>query len=204
VDDVVAVLDTTDATPVLFACADTGLVALAVSAAHPDRVRGIVVVHAYARYTRGDRYPYGIDPETAVSTSGDVLDVDDPGGGDAARFDPLAYIAPSVADDPDFRRWFDDVGRRAASPSVAAALHRLVLDADVRNLLPAVRVPVLLLHRRSCASADIGHARYLRDHLPDARLTVLPGADELWFTGDISPLFHEIERWRADLHPTSR
>jgi DNA-binding SARP family transcriptional activator/pimeloyl-ACP methyl ester carboxylesterase len=200
--DVLAVLDATDATetaPVLFACSDTGLAALAVAAAHPGRVRGLVLVHGYARYTRGDGYPYGVDHDTAVSTSADVLDVDatEPG------FDPLAHIAPSVAGDPEFRRWFDDIGRRAASPHVAAALHHAIHRADVRHLLPAVSAPVLLLHRRSCASVDIGHARYLRDKLPNAQLVLLPGADELWFVGDTAALTDEVDRWLADLRPAA-
>jgi DNA-binding SARP family transcriptional activator/pimeloyl-ACP methyl ester carboxylesterase len=199
-DDVRDASDASGATPVLFACSDTGLAAIAVAAAHPDRVRGLVLVHGYARYTRGDGYPYGVDRDTALSTSADVLDVDAPNPG----FDPLAHIAPSVAGDPEFRRWFDDVGRRAASPGVAAAVHRAVLDADVRDLLPAVRVPVLLLHRRSCASADVGHARYLHDRLPGSSLVLLPGADELWFVGDTDELAGEVDRWLADgLQPPS-
>jgi pimeloyl-ACP methyl ester carboxylesterase len=197
--DVLAVLDVTETPPVLFACSDTGLIALAVAARHPDRVHGLVLVHGYARYTRGDGYPYGVDHDTAISTSADVLDVDatEPG------FDPLAHIAPSVAGDPDFRRWFDDIGRRAASPYVAAAIHQAILQADIRHLLPEVRVPVLLLHRRSCASADVGHARYLHDHLPDARLVLLPGADELWFVGDTAALTDQIDRWLAKLRPAA-
>jgi DNA-binding SARP family transcriptional activator len=196
VADVVAVLDATgatDATTVLVACADTGLAALGVAAAHPERLRGVVLIHGYARYTRGDGYPYGIDHDTAVSTSTDVLDVD----ADGSAFDPLAHIAPSVAGDTQFRRWFDDIGRRSASPHIAAALHQAILQADIRDLLPTVRTPVLLLHRRSCVSADIGHARYLHYHLPDAHLVTLPGADEPWFVGDTTALLHEIDHWRT-------
>jgi pimeloyl-ACP methyl ester carboxylesterase len=192
--DVAAVIEAVASKPVLFACSDTCLVALAIAAAEPELVSGLVLVHGYARYTRGDGYDFGVDRETAASASADVLDVDDPGAG----FDPLAHIAPSVARDPQFRRWFDAVGRRAASPSVAADLHAGILAADVRDLLPAVTVPVLLVHRRSCASVDIGHARYLRDHLPAAELVLLPGADELWFVGDHDTLASEVDRWLDD------
>ena len=191
VDDVLAVIDAVATTPVLFACSDTCLTALAVAAAHPDRVHALVLVHGYARYTRGDGYDFGVDRDTAAAVSADVLDVEQV----AAGFDPLAHIGPSVARDPQFRRWFDDTGRRAASPSVAAALHATIRDADVRHLLPDVATPVLLLHRRSCASVDIGHARNLRDHLPDADLVLLPGADELWFVGDTEALAIEVDRW---------
>ncbi|HEX2577555.1 MAG TPA: BTAD domain-containing putative transcriptional regulator [Aquihabitans sp.] len=189
--DVLAVSDTVGTTTVLLASSDTCLAALAVAASRPDRVRGLVLVHGYARYTRGEGYPYGVDVETAQAASDETLDVDDPGAG----FDPLSHIAPSVASDLRFRRWFDEVGRRAAGPSVAAALHGAIFTADVRDLLPDVAPPVLLLHRRSCSSVDIGHARHLRDHLPDAELVLLPGADELWFVGDTDGLLTEVEHW---------
>lgn len=177
-------------TPVLVACSDTCLTAVAAATGHPDRLRALVLVHGYARYTRRDGYDFGVDRDTAAAVSSDVLDVDR-----AMGFDPLAHIAPSTARDPQFRRWFEDTGRRAASPSVAAALHAAILAWDVRPLLPNVATPVLLLHRSSCASVDIGHARYLRDHLPDADLVLLPGADELWFVGDIEALATAIEGW---------
>jgi pimeloyl-ACP methyl ester carboxylesterase/DNA-binding SARP family transcriptional activator len=193
VADVEAVLGVVGTRPIVLACSDTALVALALAARHPQLVRGLVLVHGYAKLTRGDGYPFGIDPETAASTSADVLDVDDA----AAAFDPVAHIAPSAANDREFREWFDSVGRRAASPSVAAALHQVILTADARDLLANVRVPVLLLHRRSCGSCDVGHARYLAEHLPDATLCLLPGADELWFVGDTAGLIAQVEGWIA-------
>ncbi|MGH9247692.1 MAG: hypothetical protein ACRD29_25955 [Acidimicrobiales bacterium] len=62
-------------------------------------------------------------------------------------------------------------------------------------------MPVLLLHRRSCVSADIGHAQYLRNQLPVAHVVLLPGAGELSFVGDTTALIDEIERWLADRRP---
>jgi pimeloyl-ACP methyl ester carboxylesterase len=170
------------ARPVVLANADTCLAALALAAAHPDRVAALVLVHPYPRYVRGDGYPYGVDPVAATAVSTDVLRVDgDPGDGE--RFDPLGHIAPSVARDPAFRAWWDATGRRAAGPGAAAVLHAVVHGADVRALLPRVRAHTLLVHRRACGSYDPGHARYLEAQLPDARVVTLPGADELWFTG---------------------
>jgi len=196
VADTVAVLDATGARrPVLLANADTGLVALSLAASAPDRVAAVVLVHGYARYVRGDGYPFGVDAETALATSSDVLAVDDR----PDRFDPLSHIAPSVAGDDEFRAWWDAMGRRAASPAGAAAIHDAVYRTDVRDVLAAVAVPVLLLHRRSCASSDIGHARYLADHLPDARLRLLAGPDELWFTGDVDELLGEVDGFLAEL-----
>jgi DNA-binding SARP family transcriptional activator/pimeloyl-ACP methyl ester carboxylesterase len=196
VDDVVAVLDAVGATtPLVVANADTCLLALALAAAHPDRVAGLVLVHGYVRYLRAPDYPFGIDPVTATEQSAEVLAPDRA----PDRFDPLAVIAPSVAGDPAFRRWWDDMGRRAASPATAAALHGVILGADVRAALPHVAAPTLLVHRRSCAAYDVGHARHLAEHLADVRLVSLPGADELWFTGDVDVLLDEIDAFRTEI-----
>jgi pimeloyl-ACP methyl ester carboxylesterase len=190
VADAGAVLDAAGAGPaVVLANADTGLVALALAAAGPDRVRALVLVHAYARYVRAADYPWGVDPETAAAISADVLST----APAVERFDPLSHIAPSVASDPAFRRWWDAAGRRAASPATAAMLHGVIRETDVRSRLDAVRAPTLVLHRRSCASCDIGHARHLTDRLAAARLVVLPGADDLWFVGDADALLDEVD-----------
>jgi pimeloyl-ACP methyl ester carboxylesterase len=191
VADVVAVLDATGTRgtrPVVLAGSDTGMVALALAAAHPGRLAGVVLVHGYARYVRAPDYPYGVDAETAAASSSDALEPEPAPG----AFDPLAHIAPSLARDAGFRRWWEATGRRAASPATAAALHDAIYRFDVRPLLPAVGVPALVVHRRSCASCDVGHARYLVDHLPRARLALLPGADELWFAGPREPFLAEL------------
>jgi len=197
VDDVVAVLDDAGADRVVvLAASDTGLVALALAARRPDRVAHLVLVHGYARYVRADDYPFGVDAATARSITEDAR-ATGPGGPD--RFDPLSHVAPSVARDPDVRRWWDGAGRRAASPAAAAALQRAVLAADVRPLLPRVTVPVTLIHRRACTSCDVGHARYLADHLARAQLVTVPGADELWFAGDVEPIVARVEAALGDI-----
>ena len=57
----------------------------------------------------------------------------------------------------------------------------------------------LVVHRRSCAGCDVGHARYLVEHLPDSRLALLAGADELWFTGDAGAVLDQVESFLAAL-----
>jgi DNA-binding SARP family transcriptional activator/pimeloyl-ACP methyl ester carboxylesterase len=196
VDDLEAVLDAARMDrPLLLANADTCLVALAFAAARPGRLRGLALVHGYARYTRADDYPFGIDQETARHASEDSRAPQPPAG----AFDPLSAIAPSVAGDDGFRRWWDETGRRAAGPATAAFLHDVVLNSDVRDRLRDVQAPVLLLHRRSCASCDVGHARYLHDHLPRARLEMVAGADDLWFVGDVTTLLDRVETFDRTL-----
>jgi pimeloyl-ACP methyl ester carboxylesterase len=200
-DDAAAVLHAAGAGPVLVVGnSDSCLVALMLAARHPEAVAGLVLVHPYARYTRAPTYPHGLDPSTAAAMSGDVLTLDER----PARFDPLSHIAPSLAADHGFRAWWDALGRRAAGPRAAAALHRAIFESDVRQVVPEVAAPTLLVHRRSCAGYDVGHLRWLAERLPHARVAGLAGADELWFVGDVAALVEAVERFAAQVSLGSR
>ena len=53
----------------------------------------------------------------------------------------------------------------------------MMLDIDVRPLLPAIRVPVVILHRADEVAVDVSHSRYMAEHIPGARYVELPGSD---------------------------
>ncbi|MFN0091621.1 MAG: BTAD domain-containing putative transcriptional regulator [Acidimicrobiales bacterium] len=178
VDDLAAVLDALGARrSVLVANFDTGLIALEFAARHGERLAKLVLVHCFARFIRTDDYPYGLDPATASNL------VDASTSTTAAGWNPLHLAAPSVADDPAFRAWWDRTGRRAASPATAAAILTTEAAADVRHRLSAITVRTLVLHRQACVGVDLGHAHYLAQHLPAAELRIVGrGHDSLWFT----------------------
>ncbi|WP_250006596.1 alpha/beta fold hydrolase [Actinoplanes sp. M2I2] len=173
----------------LFANFDTGLVALEFAARHPDRVRSLVLAQCYPRYTRGPDYPYGLDQATTDTLIHDTVSPADPAHG----VDSVAQAAPSVAADEDFRRWWNRLGRRAASPAVALAVRTVATGTDLRHRLPGIAAPTLVLHRRNCLNVDVGHASYLATHLPDARLRTTPGTDALWFTDSADLLRHTVD-----------
>jgi pimeloyl-ACP methyl ester carboxylesterase/DNA-binding winged helix-turn-helix (wHTH) protein len=173
----------------LFANFDTGLVALEFAARHPERVRSLVLAQCYPRYTRGPDYPYGLDRDTTENLIRDTVSPADPAHG----VDSVAQAAPSVAADDEFRRWWNRLGRRAASPAVALAVRTVATGTDLRHRLPEVTAPTLVLHRRNCLNVDVGHASYLAAHLPDARLRTTPGTDGLWFTDSPALLRHTVD-----------
>ena len=90
----------------------------------------------------------------------------------------LREYSPSVADDPEFARWYVRHMRSSASPSAAAAFQRMVMEGDVSNMLGAVRVPTLVTHRpmsREVAEYMAAHdprRRSRRDPWPRRRLLV--------------------------------
>jgi class 3 adenylate cyclase len=84
--------------------------------------------------------------------------------------------------------------RSAATPQMTRTLLAMVVETDVRELLPSVRVPTLVLHRAE-EFVPVEHARYLAEHIPGARLVVLPGADHIPFYGDADGYAEEIEEF---------
>jgi class 3 adenylate cyclase len=70
----------------------------------------------------------------------------------------------------------------------------MVMETDVRDVLPSIRVPTLVLHREE-EFVPVAHARYLAEHIPGARLVVLQGADHIPFYGDADGYAEEIEEF---------
>jgi pimeloyl-ACP methyl ester carboxylesterase len=172
-------------------------VALEFAARYPDRVRSLVLIHCYATYLRSADYPYGFDLDT---TDGLIRDAVSPPSPDQ-RLDTVLHAAPSAAADDEFRRWWNRVGQRAASPQTAATIRTIATRTDLRHRLPSVSAPSLVLHRRSCLNLDSGHARYLAEHLPEARLVTPGGTDSLWFTDSSEVLDEAIAFLRTGPGP---
>jgi class 3 adenylate cyclase len=97
--------------------------------------------------------------------------------------------------DEHFRAWFARSTRFSGGPDQVADMVRAGLEQDVRPLLSSISVPTLVLHREGNGLIRLGAGRYLAEHIPDARLVVLPGADHVFFVGDIDALVDEIEEF---------
>jgi class 3 adenylate cyclase len=161
------------------------------AATRPERVRSLVVLDGFARLAWAPDYPHGLRPRVVdqVRQMGADPDAVDRG------YDLLAVIAPSVADDPAFRAWWDRSGNLGATPAMARAIQYEIMEIDVRSLLPAVGVPTLLVQHTGGQFGDPGRGRYLAANLADARLVELPGSDYLYWVGDTAPVLDEIEEF---------
>jgi class 3 adenylate cyclase len=107
----------------------------------------------------------------------------------------LSSFARSLADDRSARAWWARYQRQAASPGAVAAVLRMAHQGDVRPILPAIRVPTLVLHRRDDCLVPVEHARYLAQHIPGAHYAELPGLDHFFFTGDADAYLDQIEEF---------
>jgi class 3 adenylate cyclase len=175
----------------IFAPGFTSLAGLVLAADYPERVDNLVIINGAARTLRAPDYPMGAEIDTAdpFTTIGIEPDAVEQG------FDILSIIAPSVGADDAFRAWWDMAGNRAASPSMARAFINKIREADVRDTLPRVTAPTLILHRDNPNFSPVGHAHYLADHISGSRLVELPGEDALYWVANTAPLLDEIEEF---------
>jgi class 3 adenylate cyclase len=191
-EDVVAVMDAVGSErATIFGSTFTSVSALFLAADRPERVANLVIVNGAARALWAPDYEAGAQasgasPYTTVAIEPDAVE---------QGFDVLEAIAPSVAGDHAFRAWWDAAGNRAASPSMARRSSQALVDADVRDKLPQITAPTLVLHRRDSTFVPVGHGRYLAEHIDGARYVELPGADTLYWVGDSISILDEIEEF---------
>jgi len=104
-------------------------------------------------------------------------------------------MAPSAADDPSFREWWATYLRMSVSPGAALALGHMNTQVDIRDVLPTIRVPTLILHRVGDRDQDVGGARYMAGRIPGAKYVELPGEDHLPFVGDQESILDEVDEF---------
>ena len=184
-EELVAVLDAVGSErAAILAEMDGGPLALFFAGTRPDRTSALILANTAAKFVAADDYPIGIPPEVGEA----LLTQFDQGWGTDAL---LAGLLPSRVGDERFRRWFAKTQRAMASPRAAQPLLRTMLAVDIRTVLPLIQAPTLVLHRRDLPFLSIENARYLVEHIPDAKLVELPGAD--------APLMWEEPQLSLDL-----
>ena len=107
----------------------------------------------------------------------------------------LAARAPSMVGDERFSQWWGRLLRMGASPAAVIALVAMNDEIDIRHILPAIRVPTLLLHSVRDATIPVGASRYMAERIPGARLVELPGEDHLPWLSDADAILGEIEEF---------
>ena len=186
-DDVRAVMDAAGSSrAALFGISEGAAMCTLFAATYPDRTAALVIYGGYAKREWAPDYPWAPTPEARQ----DFFDSIERGWGGAVDLD---ILAPSSAGDEAFREWWAAYLRRSASPGAALALARMNTEIDIRDILPAVRVPTLILHRTGDLDIEVGGARYLAEHIPGAKYVELPGNDHLVFVGNQEEILREVE-----------
>jgi DNA-binding CsgD family transcriptional regulator/class 3 adenylate cyclase len=164
------------------------------AATYPERTTALVIYGGFARRLWAPDYPWA---PTVEERNRYVDAIEQDWGNDR----DLDVRAPSAAGDEEFRQWWGEYLRMSASPGAAKALARMNSEIDIRHLLPAIRVPSLIVHRTGDLRMPIEGARYMADHIPDAKLVELPGFDHLPFAGDQDAILDEVELFLTGSHP---
>lgn len=168
--------------PAIYAESDATRMVALWAATHPDRLSRLI---AYGASAVGAAV---LTPEVSEQ----ILKIATEGWGRGAL---TAVFAPSMADDERFRQFIASWERHAASPGMAAKIIRMNMETDVRPVLPAIRVPTLVLHRRGDTLTPIDMGRRFAEGIPGARLVELDGVDNLAIVGDSDAVLDEVEEF---------
>jgi class 3 adenylate cyclase len=188
-DDVGAVMDAVGSErAALFGMHEGGAMAALFAATHPERVSALVAFGMFASRLEAPDYPWGW---TADRRGEWLAEVERTWGGPVG----LEAVAPSVAGDERFARWWSTYLRLGSSPGAAVALARMNSEIDIRDVLPAVRLPTLLLHRTGDRRVAVDEARWIAGRIPEARLVELPGEDHLPWAGEQDALLDEVQEF---------
>jgi pimeloyl-ACP methyl ester carboxylesterase len=185
-DDVRAVMDAAGSErAALLGVSEGGPMSMLFATTYPERVSALVLYGTYAKRVRTGDYPWA----PTLEDHRERLDAVERAWGGPIE---VAEWAPSRVGDDRFNRWWAQFLRLGASPSAARAVLAMTLEIDVRDILSAIRVPTLVLHRAGDRRIDVGGGRYLAERIPNAKYVELEGVDHLAWVGDSDAIADEI------------
>ncbi|MDM0015594.1 adenylate/guanylate cyclase domain-containing protein [Variovorax sp. J22P168] len=185
---------------VLLAHSEGGPMGALFTATYPELVERLILLGSMARFSWAPDYPYRPTIEQTLQSTAAIW----------GKPESVRLFAPSRVGDADFCEAVARYQRQSTSPSAIRRLHVANDQIDVRAILPQVRRPTLIVHRRGDRAVNVANGRYLADHVPDAEYLELPGNDHLPFTGDVDRLVEGIMRFgvsgpvRAEARPDER
>ena len=177
----------------MFGHAEGGRMAMLFAATFPERTSGLVLLDSFARRVRDHDYPCGV-PEELLPRFFEFFDA---GWGNGGH---LSTVAPSVAQDQRFREWYGRYQRLTMGPTQATSGYRNTFKFEVRAVLPAIRVPTLVLHRKDNAYVRADNGRYLAEHITGARFAEVPGTDHLYHVGETGLILDAIQEFLTGRH----
>ena len=149
-----------------------GPLAILAAATHPERCSALVLATSFARTGWARDYEWAPKDEARNAARSHLF----ASWGDGSR---ARTMFPSAGDDPSFVSWFGALERLSAGPGDARHVFGLLDKVDVRDALPLVQAPTLVLQAEELTFLDARHSEYLARRIPGARLVRYPGADAL-------------------------
>lgn len=169
-----------------------GLLGMLFAATRPDRVSSLVLFNAFATSLWQPDYPWA---ETLEEREAEIDNIVQTWGTGVE----LARLAPSVAGDDAFTAWWGRMKQRALSPGAVRPYWQVLGEIDARPILPAIKVPTLVLHRPG-SFMPVENSHYLAERIPQSRSVELPGVDAVAWLDGWEALADEIEEFLTG-HP---
>jgi class 3 adenylate cyclase len=190
--DIGAVMDATGSSRATLLTFEDGLALCAMFAAtHRERTTALVSYGAFATAKWAPDYPWGWT-EAQLSELYDDMRTRW-GTVEFARYF-AEFDWPSL-DDEEWIAAYATWMRRSVSPGDAAELYRIDAETDIRELLPSILVPTLVIHRVDDRAESVEQARYIAERIPGSELVELPGDNHQWIAPDQHEVLDVIERF---------
>jgi class 3 adenylate cyclase len=193
-DDVRAVMDAAGSErAALFGVSEGGPMSTLFAATYPERTWALLLFASYPRELWAPDYPYGV---TETEWWRDLDEIETHAGDPHSFIKLAAELAPSA--DEWNQQKLAELMRQAGTPGARVDLMRMNREIDVRPILPAIRVPTLVMNREGDHPSNVGGSRYLAEHIPGARHIELNGVDHAPSSGDAEPVLNELQMFLED------
>ena len=179
-----------------FGVSDSAVLSAMYASARPDRTAGLILHGGTARGKQDADYPWQWSEEEWQDYLATIWT--QWGTAEYAR-ESLTQYNPSLAGDERMLAWWGRFQRLSASPSAIYAMDNLMREMDIRQLLPAISVPTLILHREDDKIEDVGSGRYMAKQISDARYVELPGGDHFPWAGDQDAVIDQIRTFLGEV-----
>ncbi|HSI80320.1 MAG TPA: adenylate/guanylate cyclase domain-containing protein [Solirubrobacterales bacterium] len=188
-DDLLAVLDAAGSErAAVLGISEGGPMAIMLAATHPERCTHLILWGSWARLIRAPGYPEGVSTR-ALDAWGDSLER---GWGSPVA---IEQFAPSWVGDREAEEDWARLLRLGTSPRGVKALLGLYRETDVRDVLPLVTAPTMVMHPRDDAVAPVALGRHLAEKIPGARWVEIDGADHVISAADVDLVVGQIEEF---------
>jgi pimeloyl-ACP methyl ester carboxylesterase len=194
-DDVRAVMDAAGSRrAAIFGVVEGAPMSALFAATYPERTAALVLRSGFPRALWAPDYPWGrteeqyrLDAERELSIYRTRAEAE------SVLRELAAWNDDEVPAIVDYLRW-------SASPGTLGALSRMNREIDVRHVLPAIRVPTLVLHGEEDAVVPPAAARWMASRVPGARFSSIAGAARLHFGRGTDAVNAEVRSFLSDLH----
>ena len=158
----------------LLGTSEGGPMCILFAATYPEKIDNLVLYASMAKFCAAEDYPYMPSRETMVEHFPKTW----------GTHESVAIFAPDMVGDAEAEKAFIRFQRQVCTPNIIRQTYEMTTKMDVRQVLPLINVPTLILQRRKDRAVGHRNGRYLADHIPNATYLELPGRNHVIFLGD--------------------